>query len=142
MARKMSWGKKASVSKKSVAKKKVAPKRKKGSEDFRRSGPQAGASINGILASPWAKFSMLMVILALGTNIVGAWLLSGALRKRVEYGEANHARWVEEFRTCVGAGSPWPFTRWIDSIGIWMRIVKASFTLLAGALLSIGAILR
>src|SRR5689334_22277255 len=53
-------------------------------------------SVNGILGNMWAKLSLLMVILALATNIIGAWLLSEQLRTRVEYGEADGLRWFQE----------------------------------------------
>jgi hypothetical protein len=33
-------------------------------------------SVNGILHSGWAKWSLVMVLLALASNVVGAWILS------------------------------------------------------------------
>jgi len=99
-------------------------------------------SLNGILGNFWAKASLLMVILALATNIIGTWLLSEALRKRVAYGESDEARWKEEFDKYSKISCPWPFTESIDGIGRWMRIIKATFTLVAGVLLIIGAIAR
>ena len=99
-------------------------------------------SLNGILNSVWAKWSLLMVLFALAANIVGAWLLSERLRKRVEYGEADNARWEKEFDTFSTTSSSWPFTDTIQDTGRWMRIIKAVFTLLAGAFLIAGAILK
>jgi hypothetical protein len=99
-------------------------------------------SLNGIFGNPWAKFSLLMVILALATNIVGAWMLSEALRKQVEYGEADRVRWDSEFENFCKVNSVWPFTGGIETTGRCMRIVKAIFTLLAGAFLVVGAILK
>lgn len=99
-------------------------------------------SLNGILGNIWAKLSLLMVILALATNIIGAWLLSEALRKQVEYGEADEARWRTEHQESLKAACPWPFTSSIEKTGRWMRMVKATFTLLAGAILILGAILK
>jgi hypothetical protein len=99
-------------------------------------------SMNGILGNIWAKLSLLMVLLALATNTVGAWLLSVKLRERVKYGEADNVRWVEEFRKYVGADSPWPFNETIDGIGRWMRGIKAGFTLASGVLLIFGALLK
>jgi hypothetical protein len=100
-------------------------------------------SLNGILNNAWAKMSMLMVILALGANIVGAWLLSESLRKRVEYGEGHKEIWKKEYDEYLGAEkSAWPFTDGIQDTGRTMRIIKGVFTLLAGALLIVGAILK
>jgi hypothetical protein len=99
-------------------------------------------SMNGILSNFWAKASLLMVLLALATNIVGAWKLSEAIRERVKYGEADKLRWATEFKKYVGADSPWPFTNRIDGIGRWMRGVKAIFTIASGVFLVIGAIIK
>jgi hypothetical protein len=81
-----------------------------------------------------------MVLLALATNIVGAWLLSVKLRERINYGEADNVCWVEEFRKYVGADSSWPFNQTIDGIGRWMRGIKAGFTLASGVLPIFGAL--
>jgi hypothetical protein len=97
-------------------------------------------SINGILDNNWAKMSLLMVILALASNIVGAWVLSWLLRKRVIYSEDKKAEWIKEFNQFVGIRSTWPFTDSIDAVGLWMRRIKAVFTLAAGACLIWGAI--
>jgi hypothetical protein len=99
-------------------------------------------SVNGILANVWAKASLLMVLLALAANIVGAWLLSEKLRERVEYGEEDGPRWQREFDEFTSTSCPWPFTGLIEKIGRRMRMIKAGFTLVAGALLMIGAILK
>ncbi|HEY6248991.1 MAG TPA: hypothetical protein VI685_03465 [Candidatus Angelobacter sp.] len=99
-------------------------------------------SMNGILGNGWAKTSLLMVILALASNIVGAWILSETLRKRVAYGEGDKSRWKKEFDEFSTTDSPWPFTEGIEQTGRLMRIIKGAFTLLAGAFLIIGAILK
>lgn len=99
-------------------------------------------SVNGILNNSWAKLSLLMVILALATNIVGAWILSEFLRKQGDYGEADHDRWDKEFEKFSTISCPWPYTEGIETTGRWMRIIKATFTLMSGALLILGAILK
>jgi hypothetical protein len=72
----------------------------------------------------------------------GAWRLSESLRERVTYGEENPARWKVEFDQFSTTSSPWPFTPVIEDTGRGMRIIKGVFTLAAGALLIIGAILK
>ena len=99
-------------------------------------------SLNGILGNMWAKLSLFGVLLGLATNIIGAWLLSELIRGRVDYGEADSQRWQEEFGTCATVNSPWPFTHPIDGIGRWMRVIKAVFTLAAGACFIIGVIVN
>jgi hypothetical protein len=99
-------------------------------------------SLNGILNNPWAKWSLVMVIFALAVNIIGARLLSNLLRKRVAYGETDSVRWKQEYAQFSTTDSPWPFTGEIEDTGRWMMNIKAGFTLLAGALLIAGAILK
>ncbi len=99
------------------------------------------AGVNGILANPWAKWSVLFVILALASNIVAAWVMSESHRKRVEYAESNTRRWEIEFAQNARIRSAWPFTDFTERFGRYMRILKASLTLAAGALLVIGAML-
>jgi hypothetical protein len=81
-------------------------------------------------------------LLALATNVVGSWLLSESLRKRVEYGESNSAQWATEFEAAAGKCVAWPFTEGIETLGIQMRRVKAGFTLLGGVFLIVGAVLK
>lgn len=99
-------------------------------------------SVNGILGNLWAKWSLVMVIFALAVSIIGAWLLSESLRKRVAYGEGDKDRWKKEFDAFSTTNSPWPFTKNIEDTGRSMRVIKGVFTLIAGGLLIIGAILR
>jgi hypothetical protein len=100
----------------------------------------AFGSVNGILVNIWAKLSIMLVVLALSSNIVGAWLLSESVRRRMEYAEADIPRWEREFSETASKADPWPFTERIESIGKWMRWIKASFALAAGILFLIGVI--
>lgn len=97
-------------------------------------------SMNRILTNVWAKYSVFMVMVALGTNIIGSLALSETLRKRIDYGENDKDRWKKEFDESSQQSSPWPFTSGIDNVGRLMRIIKGVFTLLAALLMIIGAI--
>jgi hypothetical protein len=99
-------------------------------------------SVNGILNSRWAKSSLVMVLLALGTNVVGAWMLSESIRKRIAYGEGAPSKWATEFEMYRGKDVSWPFTDGIQNTGKYMRWIKAGFTLVSGVLLIIGAIIK
>jgi hypothetical protein len=99
-------------------------------------------SVNGILNSGWAKSSLVMVLLALGTNVVGAWMLSESLRRRIAYGEGALSEWATEFEVYRGKDVSWPFTDEIQNTGKYMRWIKAGFTLVSGVLLIIGAIVK
>lgn len=99
-------------------------------------------SVNGILHNGWAKFSLVMVLFALGTNVIGAWILSEYLRKRIGYGEGHVDEWAKEFALNRGKDVSWPFTDKIQNTGKYMRWIKAGFTIVSGLLLIIGAILK
>jgi hypothetical protein len=99
-------------------------------------------SVNGILHSIWAKSSIVLVLLALASNVIGAWILSGMLRRRIGFGEGHNNEWAQQFREASGKAVPWPFTKAIENTGKWMRAVKAGFTLAAGVCLIAGAILN
>jgi hypothetical protein len=99
-------------------------------------------SINGILDNFWAKMSLLMVIFGLAANLIGAWFLSEALRKRVEYGEADSPRWNREFTQYRESACAWPFTDPIQKVGGKMRLIKATFALAGAGFLIVGAILK
>jgi hypothetical protein len=97
-------------------------------------------SVNGILKNDWAKWSLVMVLLALASNVIGAWILSESLRKRVAYGEGNADQWKKEYEEAVAKDVAWPFTDAIQNAGKYMRWIKAAFTLASGFCLIVGAI--
>jgi hypothetical protein len=99
-------------------------------------------SVNGILHSQWAKWSLVLVMLALSSNVIGAWILSESLRTRIGYGEAHTAEWAAQFEANRGKDVAWPFTDKIQNTGKYMRWIKAGFTIVSGVLLIIGAILK
>jgi hypothetical protein len=99
-------------------------------------------SINGILRSSYAQWSLVLVLLALGSNVVGAWILSESLRKRIGYGEGDPGRWSREYQSATGKDVAWPFTDAIQNTGTNMRRIKAAFTLASGICLIVGAILK
>jgi hypothetical protein len=99
-------------------------------------------SVNGILGSRWAKASIVLVLLALASNVIGAWFLSGMLRTRIGYGEGHTKEWANEFRDAAGKNVAWPFTDAIETTGRWMRWIKAGFTLVSGFCLIAGALMK
>lgn len=99
-------------------------------------------SVQGILSSLCAKLSLLMVLLALASSVIGAWVLAESMRKRIDYGESDEQRWTREFNDSVGKRVAWPFTDFMISAGIWTRRIKGGFTLLGGIFLVVGAILK
>lgn len=99
-------------------------------------------SVNGMLASIWSKWSMLLVLIALVVNVLGSWILSGMLRSRTFYAESDYQRWMTEFDNARGKQTSWPFTTGIDGVGKWMRRIKATLTIASGICLIIGALIE
>jgi hypothetical protein len=98
--------------------------------------------VNGILGSFWAKWSMLLVLLALVSNVVAAFVLSQLLENRVDYAESDNPRWVTEFDKSSGKHVAWPFTNAINNTGKAMRWMRTALTIAAGVCLIIGAIVQ
>jgi hypothetical protein len=99
-------------------------------------------SVNGILASGWAKASIVFVLLALVSNVIAALALSELLNRRVDYAETDNPRWGREFKDSSGRRVAWPFTDRINNTGKLLRWIKGVLTVASGVCLIIGAILR
>jgi hypothetical protein len=97
-------------------------------------------SVGSILQNSWAKLSLLAVILTLAVNVIGAWGMSEALRRRFEYAEEDNDRWQREFNEAAGKRVTWPFTYGIESGAFWLRQIKGLMPIIGGAFLIIGAI--
>jgi hypothetical protein len=99
-----------------------------------------GSSIKGIVGNLWATFSLTLVLLALATNVIAAFIFSESLRKRIDYGTSDAERFVREFNGDRGMNAAWPFTDLIQNLGLYVRWTRAILTLASGALLIAGAI--
>ena len=99
-------------------------------------------TVSGILQSFCAKLSLTLVLAALATNIIGAWIMSDSMRNRIDYGEADGGRWAGEYTQVSGKADPWPFTQSMINMGIWTRRIKALFTLGGGLAWLVGTIMK
>ncbi len=97
-------------------------------------------TVGHILESNFAKLSLLMVMLTLGINVIGAWILSESMRMRFDWAEGHCTEWQQQFDNAAGQRDPFPFTRFHESVGFWMRQIKAIFPLIGAILLIVGAI--
>jgi hypothetical protein len=97
-------------------------------------------SVNGVLNNAWAKWSLLMVMIALGSNVVAALMLSESLRKQMDYGESHRDKWAQEFKDAIGKEVAWPFTDRIQNTGRVLRWIKGPFSIGGAILLLIGFI--
>lgn len=97
-------------------------------------------SLAGVLKHPWSLASLILVMLALASNVIGAWLLSESLRGRIRYAESDNQRWQQEFRNVAPFDDFWPFNRMIQISGQYMRWIKGGLTLASGICLIAGAL--
>lgn len=98
-------------------------------------------SVNGILSNKWSKWSMILVFLALLTNVIGSLVLTALLRSRILEAEGDNPKWQQEFAAAQGKATHWPFTPSIDNTGTIMRSVKAGLTIASGICLIVGALI-
>lgn len=99
-------------------------------------------SVGSILGSGWAMLSLLMVLLAMILNMVGAYIMSEWMRLRFEYAESDSDRWKEEFKEYSGERNARPFTKGIEMAGIALRVIKVGLPLVGGLFLIVGAMLK
>ena len=97
-------------------------------------------SVNGILSNQLAKWSLLMPMLAIGSDVAGSWWLGYSLNKQAQYGESHGAEWEEKFKKAAGTNDPFPFTAVQQHAGGVIRAVKALAILAGSVLFVIGAI--
>lgn len=90
------------------------------------------SKVEKILSNVWAKSSLLLVLLCLAVNLLGAKRMGELHRKRVEYAESDSGRWGKEFSDTADKRDPWPFTNEIENLGRWMRELKAWLPIAAG----------
>lgn len=97
-------------------------------------------SVKGILHNKSAMTSLLLVLVALVSNLLGSYLMSEWFRMRAEYAEKDSARWKSEFDRYSGIRHPWPYTQSIERVTKFLRFLKVTLPLASGAYLIIGAI--
>ncbi len=113
-----------------MAKKKAAKKIAK--RPAKRVPKKAAKPRAAILTNFWAKLSVLLVVLALGFAVLGSKLIGEQHRDRINYAEADAARWSREFAATAGKRDPWPFTSGIERLASYLRDAKTWLPLSAG----------
>lgn len=93
----------------------------------------AFGSVDKILANFWSKLSVTLVVVGLGVTVAATKGIGEMLRDRIDYAEADAARWQNEFTDARGKSDHWPFTTGIDFLGRAMREAKTWLPLAAGA---------
>jgi hypothetical protein len=91
-------------------------------------------SAAAILAKPFAKWSIIAVIVFLASNLLMEWLMCCLLFARSQYAERDHNQWQQEYDETKGTPDPWPYTEGIENLGHGLRVLKAFVPLIAAVL--------
>jgi len=94
----------------------------------------AYGNANAILNNTFAKLSMATTIAFLGLNLLGTKWMALLYEKRCEYANQNKERWEKEFEDVVAISSSWPYTKLIEGLGFWLRLLKTCVPVIAGGL--------
>ena len=89
---------------------------------------------NAILGNRWAKWSLAVVIVFLGLNLLCIWLMTALYRRRCSYADEDKARWAGEFEDASAAGSPWPYTHTIECVGRFLEGLRILAPIAGGTL--------
>ena len=77
-----------------------------------------------LLANLWAKWSLVVIFVFLGSDLLGTRLMSKSLYARHEYAEADLDRWGRDYETAKGTPGAWPYTSGIQKLGAALRELK------------------
>ncbi len=87
-----------------------------------------------ILDNIFAKLSIAMIICFLGLNLLGDWWMVLLYENRLKYADDDKDRWEKEFQDAAKEKSSWPYTKLIENLGLWLRILKTLAPVIAGIL--------
>lgn len=91
-----------------------------------------------IIGNHWAKSSISIVISFLGLNLFCTWLMTSHYYKRCVYANEDKARWSSEFEKEKTSSSDWPYTKFIQRLGKFMRLLKVWAPIVGGIVFIIG----
>lgn len=94
--------------------------------------------MESVLRDPWALWSVILVIVFLGLNLLLTAVMGELHRKRIRYIDSDKNRWESEFESAAGDASPWPYTSGIETLGVVMRWCKTLLPFSAGCLFVVG----
>lgn len=94
--------------------------------------------VQGITDNQWAKWSIIVVIIFLGLNLIATLRMAHLYGKRCDYANIDKNRWENEFNAEAEAPSPWPYTSSIENLGDFIRHLKVWAPVLSGIFFIIG----
>ncbi|MFH1956986.1 MAG: hypothetical protein ABIJ15_00740 [bacterium] len=87
-----------------------------------------------ILNNCCSKWSLVVVFLFLGVNLLATKWMIHKHYKQFLYAEENSERWEKEFRENKGKRTFWPYTKCIEYLGIALRWLKVGAPVIAALL--------
>jgi hypothetical protein len=99
-------------------------------------------SVKDLLKAPWARASILLVILSLTLNLLGAKRMGELHRRRIDYAAADSERWEKECAAALGRRDPWPITKDIELTGQVLRELRTWLPFAAGIAFAIAVLVR
>jgi hypothetical protein len=79
---------------------------------------------DAILNNSFAKWSLVIVFVFLGANLIGTrWMIRMHYDQFI-YAEKDAERWKKEFEESRGKRCFWPYTKGIEHLGVFMRELK------------------
>ena len=91
-----------------------------------------------ILSNPWAKYSVAIVIFFLGLNLFCTWLMTNLYANQCDYANDDKIRWKKEFNNENITSSAWPYTKYIENLGDFIRIIKVWVPIVGGVVFILG----
>ncbi len=93
---------------------------------------------NGIMESPYAKNSMAIIVTFIGLNLLFTGWMTFLYTERNKYANDDKERWDKEFRKEIDGSSSWPYTKFIENLGAFMRFLKVGAPVIAGSVFVCG----
>jgi hypothetical protein len=97
-------------------------------------------SVRDLLKNSWAKASILLVILSLTLNLLGAKWMGELHRRQIDYAAEDPTRWEQECAAASARRAPWPFTTKIEHTGRVLREVRTWLPFGAGVAFAVAVI--
>lgn len=91
-----------------------------------------------IIGNLWAKFSIAIIISFLGLNLFCTWLMTLCYTEQYDYADEDRERWSSEFEREKIVPSSWPYTKFIEQLGEFMRLLKVWAPIIGGIFFILG----
>ena len=98
----------------------------------------AHGNMGSILTNKFSKWSIIVVFIFLGYNLVVTRIMVNLFDNRYRFGAEDQERWDKEYKQAQTKLDPWPYTKEIENFGSQIRWIKFLAPLIAGLLFVIS----